>query len=340
MTVHVIHENQEWTEPLFQELAKTQTPYVDMDMSDWSVDLMASPPAGIFYNRMSASSHTRGHRYAPEMTSALLSWLEASDATVLNGSHALRLELNKAVQYGALQKAGLQVPDTIVCQSADDILAAYDRLHPLPVITKHNRAGKGLGVKLFHDRAALEAYVRGAEFDPSVDGLTLVQRYIEAPTPQITRLEFIGREFLYAVRVDTSGGFELCPADVCALDVSVCPADSQGHGQAATEAANTPVTNTQAKFQIDTDFASTSLGAHLIPRLTDVMTQQQLDVAAFEFITDAEGTPFVYDINTNTNYNAEAEAVVGISAMERLASYLGEVAKQTQGKRKQARHAA
>ena len=333
MTVHVIHENLEWTQPLFDELAKTETPYVDMDMSDWSVDLMASAPAGIFYNRMSASSHTRGHRYAPEMTSALLSWLEASDATVLNGSHALRLELNKAVQYGALQQAGLSVPDTIVCQSAEDILAAFDKLSPLPVITKHNRAGKGLGVKLFHDRPALEAYVHGAEFDPSVDGLTLVQRYIEAPKPQITRLEFIGREFLYAVKVDTSGGFELCPADVCALDVSVCPADSLAPEQATEQASNS--TDIPAKFQIDPDFAGTSLGAHLIPRLINVMNQQKLDVAAFEFITDAEGNPFVYDINTNTNYNAEAEALVGISAMERLAAYLVKLAED-----KQARHAA
>ena len=63
-------------------------------------------------------------------------------------------------------------------------------------------------------------------FDPSVDGITLVQRYIASPEQLITRVEFVGREFVYAVRVDTSNGFELCPADVCALDSSTCMADA------------------------------------------------------------------------------------------------------------------
>ena len=30
----------------------------------------AVPPEGVFYNRMSASSHTRGHRHAPEHADA------------------------------------------------------------------------------------------------------------------------------------------------------------------------------------------------------------------------------------------------------------------------------
>ena len=32
------------------------------------IDFSNIPPNGVFYNRMSASSHTRGHRYAPEDT--------------------------------------------------------------------------------------------------------------------------------------------------------------------------------------------------------------------------------------------------------------------------------
>ena len=37
-----------------------------------SFDFKKSPPNGIFYNRMSASAHSRGHRYAPENTKAVL----------------------------------------------------------------------------------------------------------------------------------------------------------------------------------------------------------------------------------------------------------------------------
>src|SRR3546814_13781757 len=86
---------------------------------------------------------------------------------------------------------------------------------PGSFITKHNRAGKGLGVQWFHSVKALEDYVNGEAFEPSIDGITLIQEYIRAPEPYITRVEFVGGKFLYAVRVDTSLGFELCPADVC-----------------------------------------------------------------------------------------------------------------------------
>ena len=45
----------------------------------------------------------------------------------------------------------------------------------------------------------------------------LVQEYVAAPEPFITRAEFVGGRFLYALRVDTSEGFELCPADICTV---------------------------------------------------------------------------------------------------------------------------
>ena len=307
--IHVIHENAEWSAPLFDALASRGASYADWHMGDFALDLTTPPPEGVFYNRMSASSHTRGHRYAPEMTTGLLHWLEASGRQVLNGSRAVALEINKVAQYAALTRAGLAVPDTVACHTADQIMAAHARFAGRPVITKHNRAGKGLGVKLLRDAASLEDYVRGPAFEPSVDGITLLQSYVEAPAPLITRVEFIGGRFLYAVRVDTSDGFELCPADVCALD-NVCMADSNQ--------AEAP----QHKFDIIDGFEGTDLGHRLLPRMEDVMRQAGLDVAAFEFICDADGRPFVYDVNTNTNYNSDAESRAGLSAMDSLAAYL------------------
>ena len=66
-----------------------------------------------------------------------------------------------------------------------------------------------------------------------------------------------------------------------------------------------------------------ALGASLVPRMQAVMASEGLDVAAFEFILDADGTPYIYDINTNTNYNSDAEARAGVSAMGLLADHLG-----------------
>lgn len=313
--IHVIHENAEWSAPLFDALTARGAAYDDWHMGDFALDLTSPPPQGVFYNRMSASSHTRGHRYAPEMTTGLLHWLEASGRRVLNGSRAVALEINKVAQYAALARAGLAVPDTVACHTAEQIVGAYAKFDGRPVITKHNRAGKGLGVKLFHDAASLEAYVRGPAFEPSIDGITLLQSYIAAPAPFITRVEFIGGRFLYAVRVDTSDGFELCPADVCALD-NVCMADS-----------NQATQTIRHKFEIIDGFETSPLGHHLLPRMETVMRQAGLDVAAFEFICGADDRPFVYDVNTNTNYNGDAESRAGVSAMDHLAAYLqGELA--------------
>ena len=223
--IHILHENSEWTEPLIKALKKRNLPYEDWFIDEGIVDLSSQPPNGIFYNRMSASSHTRDHRYSPEFTAALLRWLEYSNSVVLNGFRALQLEISKVVQFTALEKVGIPTPRTVVTVGREGIVEAWDRIEG-PVITKHNRAGKGLGVRLFQERTALQNYIFGDEFSPSVDGITLVQEYIQAPEPYIVRLEFIGREFFYAVRVDTSDGFELCPADVCELETSTCSFDA------------------------------------------------------------------------------------------------------------------
>lgn len=305
-TIHVIHENPEWTAPLFDALEARNLPYEDWNLSSGLVDLTSVPPEGVFYNRMSASSHTRGHRFSPELTAATLRWLERHDRRVLNGSRALELELSKVAQYAALENAGIRVPRTVAAVGRDSVLDAWNRIGG-PVITKHNRAGKGLGVRLFHDRDAFKDYVTGTAFDQSVDGVTLVQEYIQAPEPFITRVEFIGRELVYAVQVDTSNGFELCPADACELEDTTCMFEA-GADQ-----------NRKEKFEILSDYLPPYVTA-----MKQVMQDNDIQVAAFEFIVDQEQNAYVYDVNTNTNYNAAAEDRAGISAMDRLAEYLGQ----------------
>ncbi len=307
-TIHILHENAEWTAPLIAALEKRGVAYRDWFLAEGSVDLSEAPPDGVFYNRMSASSHTRGHIFAPELTAATLTWLEQWGRPVLNGSRALALEVSKVAQYAALENAGIPYPRTVACVGRDAIVAAWDRFDG-PVITKHNRAGKGLGVKLFQSKAALAEHVAGKDFEDSRDGITLVQEYIQSPQPYIVRCEFIGREFVYAVRVDTSEGFLLCPADSCEIADPTCMFDA-GKDPARAN-----------KFEILEDFRPPNL-----KRLQRVMADNDIHVAGFEFIVDAAGDTYFYDINTNTNYNSAAEQRAGVSAMERLADYLGEMA--------------
>ena len=92
---------------------------------------------------MSASSHTRGHRYAPEFTEQVLAWLEAHGRKVINGSGAINLEISKIKQYLKLSEAGIAYPETVAILGQENILEAARKLNIYPLITKHNRAGKG-----------------------------------------------------------------------------------------------------------------------------------------------------------------------------------------------------
>src|SRR5947207_6077069 len=171
--IYVIHENDAWVEPLRGAFAELHLPFEEWFLSEGLLDLAAVPPEGVFYNRMSASSHTRGHRYAAELTAGVLAWLERYRRRVVNNSRALQLEVSKIAQYAALADHGIRTPRTIAAVGRDSMIAAA-RSVSAPFITKHNRAGKGLGVKLFQSADALAAHLASDAFEDSVDGITLI----------------------------------------------------------------------------------------------------------------------------------------------------------------------
>jgi hypothetical protein len=301
--IHVIHENAAWLEPLADALNRQGLPWRDWFLDRGVFDLSRPPPEGVFYNRMSASSHTRDHRFAAELTAAVLAWLKRHGRRVVNGSRALDLEISKARQYAALEAAGIRTPDTVLVAGKELLVAAAQQHFAAGAfILKPNRGGKGLGVRLFYTVHALGSYLDGLDYEPPVDGLHLLQEYVRAEVPLITRAEFVGGRFMYAVEVDTSDGFELCPADACALGDAACP---------ATEGP-------RAKFTIIDD-----IDADLKRRYEAFLVANDIGVAGIEFVTDSAGTVYTYDVNTNTNYNPDAEARAGRSAMARLARYLG-----------------
>lgn len=297
--VYILHENSEWTKPLIEALESLKTPYEEWFLDEGMIDLSQIPPEGVFYNRMSASSHTRDHRYSPEYTAGVLDWLEAHDRKIINKSRALQFEVSKIKQHVQLEKSGIKTPKTIAAIGKNQIIKAAKQFEG-SFITKHNRAGKGLGVKLFHNTKALESYVNSEEFEPSVDGITLIQSYVEAPEPFIIRNEFVGGKFIYSVSVDTSNGFELCPADVCSVEDAFCP-----------------VGETENKFTILEGFEPPDLKAYEL-----FLKNNDIHIAGIEMIKDASGQYYSYDVNTNTNYNSDAEKVAGKYGMKEIAKYL------------------
>ena len=69
----VIHENKDWMPPFEQAFQDLDIEYSAWYMPEMNINFSEQPPDAVFYNRMSASSHTRGHRYEPELTVGVLS---------------------------------------------------------------------------------------------------------------------------------------------------------------------------------------------------------------------------------------------------------------------------
>lgn len=301
--IYIIHENAEWTAPLKRELEALNLPFEDWFLDEGVLDISKEPPEGVFYNRMSASSHTRDHRFAPEYTASVLYWLESHGRKVINTSRALQLEVSKVGQYTSLNKHGIKTPKTVAAVGKDNIIEAAKDFDG-SFITKHNRAGKGLGVQLFNNIEALKEYVNGPLFDTPIDGITLIQQYIKSPEPHITRCEFVGGKFIYAVQVDTSKGFELCPADACQIGDAFCPIGTESE---------------RPKFKIIEEFNNP-----IIEKYETFLKANNIHISGIEFITDENGDIYTYDVNTNTNYNSDAEAIAKKSGMGAIARYLGE----------------
>lgn len=316
--VYILHENPEWIPPLAAAFDTAGVTYREWSLGDGSIDLGVAPPEGVFWSRLSASSHTRGHAYAKDHARAVFRWLEAWGRRVVNGSPVIELEVSKAAQYAALQAAGFDVPRTVVVFGTQDLKSRAREL-PTPFITKHNQGGKGLGVRRFDSLAEFDAYVDGPDFEEPIDGITLLQEHITTAEPFITRAEFVGGRFVYAVKVDTSAGsFELCPADACAVPV-------QGFAPAACEVPGVAgETATDAAPSLFTQRSDVDATHPLIVKLEAFLAAQGIEIAGVEFFETADGRVVPYDINTNTNYNADVEAVAAQPAAAAVARFLGD----------------
>ncbi len=299
-TVHVLYENAEWLPPLTEALASRGLDVVEHFVDGGTIDISSPPPEGVFINRMSPSSHTRGHQGGVIFMGEYLAWLESWGRRVINGSEAFALEVSKVRQHAILQSAAILTPRTIAVIGLEAMRQAARDLTP-PFITKHNQGGKGLGVQLFNSHEALDATLDVGGYYSSPDSVNLLQQYILPAEPFITRVEIVDGRFLYAIRSSTEGGFELCPADACAIDDAFCPVGGQADS---------------GKFALRRDITADD---PLVRRLIKLCRAHRIDVAGIEFVEDVHGNRYVYDINGTTNYNSAVEAAHGLHGMGAIA---------------------
>ena len=284
MKIHVIHENPEWYGPFAAAFDAEGVPHEEWLLDGGLLDLDSAPPTGVFWSRMSASSHTRGHVLAKDFTRGVLCWLESYGRRVVNGRGVLELEMSKMDQLTALRAAGFDVPHTLAVAGRSDLVPAAGKLR-VPFISKHNQGGKGLGVRRFASHEEFAAHVFSAGYAAPVDGITLLQEYVRAAQPFITRVEIVGGEFVYAITADTArGGFELCPADAC--DVG----QRQGNGGVLNGAIDDGLDGTTDGQAAPGLFALREGFDHpIVGRYLNFARAHGIEIAGFEFIESADG---------------------------------------------------
>jgi glutathione synthase/RimK-type ligase-like ATP-grasp enzyme len=303
--VHVLYENPAWLPPLLEGLAAEGfTDVRTIALVEGVIDPLQSPAEGIWINRISPSSHTRGHSATIELGREVLYWLEAHGRRVINGLGAFELEVSKLRQDLVLTKWGIDTPRTVLALGKSSILKAA-RTFDGPFITKHNQGGKGLGIRLFEGVDSLELWLDDPKFDPGPGGKVILQQYIESPQPFITRVEIVGGDFVLAMQSNTADGFELCPSDACQIGdgggPDVCPAEGPA-----------------------SKFARSPLAADdpLVLKYIQMCKGEGIDLAGIEFIEDEDGRRYTYDINGTTNYSGVFGEQVGVDGMRELAKYL------------------
>jgi ribosomal protein S6--L-glutamate ligase len=104
----------------------------------------------------------------------VLGRLEAAGQVVVNSSRAIEAAVDKYLASAKLQAAGLLTPQTVVCQSVDAALAAFERLGG-DVVVKPLFGGEGRGIARLNDEAIAQ---RTFSLLAGLGAVLYVQRFI------------------------------------------------------------------------------------------------------------------------------------------------------------------
>jgi glutathione synthase/RimK-type ligase-like ATP-grasp enzyme len=291
----ILYEHPSWFAPLFAALDRRGIDYRAIRLSDHSFD-PASPeiPAPVVLSRVAMSSFLREAEHGIFYAEALLAHWARNGAKVLNGADVIAVDSSKARQLSLIAGLGFGIPDTRVVHRREDIMAAAADM-TFPLLLKANIGGSGAGIVLYGQKEQLEEAVRERFLPDSVDKVLLVQDYVPARGGTIVRVETLNGDFLYAIEVESGGGFDLCPADACLA----------APGREAIRM--TAVTPPPA----------------LIDAAERIARGAGLDVGGVEYlIDDRDGVPRFYDINALSNFVANPLDVLGWDPHERLIDHL------------------
>jgi glutathione synthase/RimK-type ligase-like ATP-grasp enzyme len=303
----VLYEHPEWQKPLFAALERRGIAYTPYDLKHAAFSNVESPRARLYFNQASPSAYVRGNTRAVPLALAYMRALERSGARVLNGADVFALELSKSAQATLLRTLGIDTPWSITFNDVGALRAYADRIQ-WPAILKPDQGGSGARIHVVESLAHVESILAA---DPSLwlpDNLFLLQEYLPHDTEQgIVRLEFLGGELLYAMRVKTHGRFNLCPSPVCNPDEGDGACDMP-----AAQAAAPPVV-----FYPYRDVPHAAVETALT-----IVRAARLDVGGIEYLETLDGRRVFYDINANSNLRPSVAASFGFDPFERVVDFL------------------
>jgi glutathione synthase/RimK-type ligase-like ATP-grasp enzyme len=304
----VLHEHPEWQKPLFAALERRGVNFAAFDVTRAAFTNTDRPAAKLYFNQASPSAYIRGNTRAVPLALAYMRTLQQLGARVLNGADVFALELSKSAQAAMLHGLGIDTPRSITFNDPAALRQFADRI-TWPAVLKPDQGGSGARIQVVESIDQVEEIFRR---DPSIwlpDNLFLLQEYLpHDPEQGIVRMEFVGSELLYAMRVKTHGRFNLCPSPVCN------PEDGEeGFCEIPAQQEDAPPVEFHAYRDVPREAVQTALR---------IVRAAKLDIGGIEYLETPDGRRVFYDVNANSNLRPSVAAEFGFDPFERVVDYL------------------
>lgn len=303
--VLVLFEHPEWQKPLFRALERRGVSFDVLDLKKAAFVAGEPPAAKVVFNQASPSAYVRGNVRAVPLALAYLKALEGSGMPVINGAKAFAFELSKTAQAATIARLGYRTPRSIAFNDVDALAArvAKDPSWRWPSLLKPEQGGSGARIVKLASIDEVREHVTSTPGIWEPDGVLLLQEYFEHDHGRgIVRVELLGGELLYAMRVVSHGRYNLCPSPVCNPD------DGEGHCDVP---ADKPV-----EFYAYKDVPKDAvLAAERIAKAGGI------DVGGIEYL-ESNGELVFYDVNANSNLRPSIAEEHGFDPFERVVDYL------------------
>ncbi len=297
----VLYEHPEWQKPLFAALEAVGINFSAFDLKSGAFDPADLPHTKLVFNQASPSGYVRGNDRSIPLAISIIQSYEHAGVPVLNGSKALQLELSKAAQVSLLKSLGLDYPRSV---AFNNVAAVEGLWTQWPALLKPEQGGSGARIYQVQNFDEVQTILS----DPFIwqpDRLFLLQELLDYDRDfGIVRLEFLGGELLYAMRVVSHGAFNLCPSEVC------------NPGDGSDGACAIPTTK-PPEF-----FAYPEVPSAIVQAGKRIVQVGGLDVAGLEYAVTRDGRVVFYDINANSNLRPAVAKEFGFDPFERVVEFL------------------